>query len=341
MDAFYASVEVRDHPQWRGKPVAVAYAGARSVICAASYEARRFGIGSAMPLSKALRSCPELIVAPPRMSLYAEISQGLREIYNEYSQQVEPLALDECYLELTTPQPGQQVMEIRRRIQARFQLPASAGIGPNKYVAKVASGMAKPNGQRLIPPDQVCNFLWPLAVEKLWGVGPVTASKLRNHGWHRIEQVAQESPERLYKVLGKLGPEIHRLAWGLDDRAVESSWQAKSLSAEHTFERDEDSLARLTDILQSQAQELERRLRRRQLLAQLVVLKLRWPDFSNETKSLRLFRPESQAESLCLPALKHLQGRLQQTGQAVRLLGLGVCDFVSQDQSRQLELFDF
>ena len=340
MDAFYASVEARDHGEWRGKPLVVAYAGTRSVVAAASYEARRFGIYSAMPLAQAQRRCPELVVAPPRMSLYVEISKQLHAIYLEYCQKMEPLALDECFLEMDPhANVGQQMLDLRRRIRTELNLPASAGIGPNKFVAKVASTLAKPNGQMLVRPAEVCAFLWPLSVENLWGVGPVTAGRLHAQGWYRIEQIANEEPERLQMVLGKLGRDIHRLAWGQDDRPVETGWNAKTLSAEHTFERDQDDLGTLSEVLRHQAEELEKRLQRKGLLAQQVVVKLRWPDFHSETRSLRLPAARDSARDFFEPALAHLQVRLQEVGQPVRLLGLGVGDLISQSEPRQLELF--
>jgi DNA polymerase IV len=344
MDAFYASVEVRDRPQLRGKPVAVAWGGQRSVVCAASYEARRFGIRSAMPLVRAQRKCPELVVVEPRMDVYAEISRGLRGIYQAYTERVEPLALDECYLELTDAVPqmgpaGSLVMKIRREIRQQFGLPASAGVGPNKYVAKVASGAAKPDGQVVLRPDEVCGFLWPLSVDKLWGVGPVTAERLKRQGLVTIEQVAQQSPEQLHALLGKLGPELHELAWGRDNRPVETEWVAKSLSAEHTFGRDERDYGTLCEIIRGQAERLQERLRKRQLLAHAVVLKLRWPDFKSETRTVRLGKATDDGESIAEAALPLLGQRLEEVGQAVRLIGLAVSDLSSAAAPQQLELF--
>lgn len=340
MDAFYASVEMRDHPPWRGQPLVVAYPGARSVVCAASYEARKFGIRSAQPLVRALQLCPNLIVAPPRMSLYARISRSLRELYSEYTPRVEPLALDECYLELDHETPGQTLLQIRNRIARQLKLPASAGIGPNKFIAKLASGLAKPRGQILINPQQVCDFLWPLPIEKLWGVGPVTARKMRSQGWHTIQQIAEEDPQRLTRVLGKAAHELREMAWGRDSRAVEARQQIRSLSAEHTFEHDQNCPETLTNVLQAQAEELEGRLQQSRLLTRRVVVKIRWPDFRNETRTLRCQPPSDRAEDFWGPAWDYLKQRLSQSGQRVRLLGLGVSDLISSDAPLQLGLFD-
>ncbi|MFN8611560.1 MAG: DNA polymerase IV [Vulcanimicrobiota bacterium] len=336
MDAFYASVELRDHPRWRGKPLVVGYDGPRGVVAAASYEARRYGVFSAMPVARALRLCPELVVAPPRFAVYTEISQGLRQLFGEYTSRVEPLALDEAYLDLNhLDNPGRVVSEIRSRVRTQFSLPASAGIGPNKYVAKVASGKAKPDGLLLVASESVLGFLWPLPVSELWGVGPVSAGKLRNHGLVTIEQVAQSSVEELTRIVGRSGGDLHRMAWGQDDRPVETDFEAKSLSCEHTFERDCDDLEELRSVLERQAARLKERLERQRLRAGLVVVKIRWPDFKTETRSLRLRPGAVLAEA----ALGVLRERLRLMGQPVRLLGMGVADLSSDDLPVQLELF--
>lgn len=335
MDAFYASVELRDNPRWRGKPLVVGYDGSRGVVAAASYEARKYGVHSALPMARALRLCPELVVAPPRFSVYSEISTGLRALYAEYTSRVEPLALDECYLDLNhVDSPGRVIAEIRSRIRSTFGLPASAGIGPNKYVAKVASGKAKPDGQLLVAPEGVLEFLWPLPVSELWGVGPVTAGRLKNHGLVFIEQVAECTVEELTRIVGRSAADLHKMAWGQDDRPVETDFEAKSLSAEHTFDRDCSSLEELREVLQRQATRLEERLTRLRLRAGLAVLKIRWPDFRTETRSVRL-----RGNSLVEAGMSMLEERLKAVGEPVRLLGLGVGDLVSLDLPEQLELF--
>ncbi|MBN9417051.1 MAG: DNA polymerase IV [Candidatus Eremiobacteraeota bacterium] len=335
MDAFYASVELRDNPAWRGKPLVVGYDGSRGVVAAASYEARKYGVFSAMPIGKALRQCPELVIAPPRFSVYSEISTGLRALYAEYTSRVEPLALDECYLDLNSvDSPGRTIAEIRSRIRSTFGLPASAGIGPNKYVAKVASGKAKPDGQLLIAPEGVLEFLWPLPVSELWGVGPVTAGRLKNHGLVFIEQVAACTVEELTRIVGRSASDLHKMAWGKDERPVETDFEAKSLSAEHTFDRDCSSLEELREILSRQAVRLEDRLQRLRMRAGLAVVKIRWPDFRTETRSVRL-----RGSSLLEAGMMVLEERLRVVGEPVRLLGLGVGDLVSLDLPEQLELF--
>ncbi len=336
MDAFYASVELRDHPRWRGKPVVVGYDGSRGVVAAASYEARKYGIFSAMPVVRAVRLCPELVIAPPRFSVYSEISTGLRSLYAEYTARVEPLALDECYLDLSALEsPGRVVAEIRSRIRSTFGLPASAGIGPNKYVAKVASGKAKPDGQLLISAESVLEFLWPLPVSELWGVGPKKAGRLRDHGLVFIEQVAASSVEDLTRIVGRSGADLHRMAWGQDDRPVETDFEAKSLSAEHTFDRDCSSLEELGEVMARQATRLLERLARLRMRAGLAVVKIRWPDFRTETRSVRL----RGGGSLLDAGMSVLEERLQAVGEPVRLLGLGVADLMSEDVPVQLELF--
>lgn len=335
MDAFYASVELRDNPRWRGKPLVVGYDGSRGVVAAASYEARKYGVFSAMPVAKAVRLCPELVIAPPRFSVYSEISSGLRALYAEYTSRVEPLALDECYLDLNhVDSPGRVIAEIRSRIRSVFGLPASAGIGPNKYVAKVASGKAKPDGQLLIAPDSVLEFLWPLPVSELWGVGPVTAGRLKNHGLVFIEQVAACTVEELSRIVGRSAGDLLKMAWGKDGRSVETDFEAKSLSAEHTFDRDCSSLEELREVLSRQAHRLEERLARLRMRAGLAVLKIRWPDFRTETRSIRV-----RGGPLVDAGMAVLEERLRVVGEPVRLLGLGVADLVSLDLPEQLELF--
>ncbi len=339
MDAFYASVEQRDFPNWQAKPLVVAYDGPRSVVAAASYEARSFGIRSAMPLIQAKRRCAELVVVPPRMALYAQISRSLRSIYADFTDQVEPLALDECFLGLTSATPGQMMAEIRRRIRQELDLPSSAGIGPNKLVAKIGSGLAKPDGQRLVKPEQVLEFLWPLPVEKLWGVGPVTAEKLHQRGLRSIGDVAQLEQNALSKLLGdKMGRELWQLAWGRDERPLSNHQFAKSISVEETFERDLADLGLLLDEMERQAVRLQKRLEREGCEAAAVVLKLRWPDWKTESRTFRLDRLSAQSLALGEPCAQFLREHLQ--GRSLRLLGLSAIDLRYGHQPRQLELFE-
>lgn len=346
MDAFYASVEQRDHPEWRGKPVLVGGSGRRAVVAAASYEARRFGARSAMAMGKALTLCPQAIVAPPRFSVYKAVSQEIHAIFREFTEVLEPLALDESFLDVSdfcernAVKAGQVAQEIRRRIHAQTQLTASAGVAPNKLVAKIASGFRKPNGLTIVTPEQVQGFLAPLAIGELWGVGPVSEKRFRSLGIATVGDLAAYDPGLLSQHLGHWAPYWQKLARGQDDRPVEPHRETKSISAERTFEENVDSLPRLLEELADQAQEVSQRLQAHALQARTLTLKLRFADFSTITRSV------SPRDIPCLVLAETLFERAQQLleGQGrlapVRLIGLGVSNLTSRDAPQQLE-FDF
>ncbi|HUP56393.1 MAG TPA: DNA polymerase IV, partial [Bdellovibrionota bacterium] len=262
MDAFYTSVEQRDRPELRGKPVVVGgSAEGRGVVASASYEARKFGVRSAMPSKRAAQLCPNLIFVRPNFEKYTEASRRIRAIFESVTELVEPLSLDEAYLDVTEnklgePLAGKLAILIKRRIRDELQLTASAGVGPNKFVAKIASDLKKPDGLVVVPPERVREFVDPLPVERFWGVGPATAKRLHSLGLRTGKDVRECSLSILEAALGKFGAFLHGLSQGIDDRAVESDWDPKSRGAETTFGKDLLEVPRLQQVLDELSQEV-------------------------------------------------------------------------------------
>jgi DNA polymerase-4 len=344
MDAFYASVEQRDRPELRGKPVVVGGPpDSRGVVAAASYEARKFKIRSAMSSAKAARLCPHAIFVPPRFSLYREVSHKLLSILREATDTVEPLALDEAYLDVTEnklrePSATKIAVYLKSRIRGQLGLTASAGVAPNKFLAKLASEMRKPDGLVVIPPSRIEETVRALDIEKLWGVGPATAKKLRARGWNNTEDLRRLSPESLVTVLGKFGAFVHGLAHGRDERLVHAERTAKSRGAETTFEKDildVDLLeARLRDLSERVARDLVKKNRR----AKHVCLKLRYADFSTLTRSKTLAVATEDVEMLHGIAAVLLRTATEAGKTPVRLIGISVSGFDAELEPDQLSL---
>lgn len=244
MDCFYAAVEVKFNPELRGKPLGIGGpANSRSVLCTASYEARKFGVRSAMPSSQAVRLCPQLILIPPHFDLYKNESRKVREIFERFTNKIEPLSLDEAYLDVSDcSQFGGSAtliaQEIRRLIFQELQLTASAGVAPNKFLAKIASDWKKPNGQFVVPPHEVAGFVKDLPVEKIFGVGKVTAQKMHELGLHTCADIQKYSVPELHRWFGSRAQELYEFSRGIDQRPVVTEWERKSLSVEETFEKD-------------------------------------------------------------------------------------------------------
>jgi len=329
MDAFYASVEQRDRPELRGRPVIVgADPRGRGVVSAASYEARRFGVHSAMPISRAARLCPHAAFLPVDMDKYARVSRQVMEILAEFTPLVEPLSIDEAFLDVTHGRAllgdGQaQARRIKSLIRDRVGLGASVGVASNKFVAKVASDLEKPDGLVVVAPGEEAAFLAPLPITRLWGVGRVTATELVAMGVQRIGQLATIPPEHLQARFGKSGLRLVELARGVDDRPVEASTPPKSMGAEETFGVDHLDLERLRTTLFGQAERVGRELRAAGYAGRTVTLKLRFADFSTITRShtaeptqdgLRIFQ---EARGLLSLVALH---------QRVRLIGLSVSE---------------
>lgn len=351
MDAFYASVEQRDRPELRGRPVAVGGAGTRGVVAAASYEAREYGVHSAMSSVEAKRLCPELIFVSGDMKRYAAESRRIFEIFRSYSPSVEGLSLDEAFLDLTGTQrllgPAAEVGErLRREVREKTALPISVGIGPIKMVAKIASAAAKPDGLLEVPPDAVMGFLEPLSARKIWGVGPVAGERLEGFGYRTIGDLARADPATLRAHLGDWGESIGRLAQGEDLREVEPHREAVSLSEENTFDRDVTDRGRLEATILTHAESVARRLRRQQVFARTVFLKWRLARRTKEgprgyparTRQLTLAEPTDDGEVIAQVAKSLLDDALVEP---VRLLGVGVSGLVDEGGgAAQLALFD-
>jgi len=291
MDAFYASVEQSDHPELQGKAVIVAGdPKSRGVVSAASYEARKFGVHSAMPTAQALRLCPHAVLLPVRMARYAEVSRTIQAIFEDYTPLVEPLSLDEAFLDVTDSVnlfgPAESIgRQVKTRIRELTRLTASVGIAPNKFLAKLASDLRKPDGFVVITEQNKQEILEPLAVGRIWGVGKVTEKALYSHGIRTIGQLRRKMAAELRAIVGNAAEELLRLAQGQDDREVEPDQRCKSLSSEQTFATDVRDADVLLSVLMEQVEEVAQRLRRRRLRARSITLKLRYGDFRTVTRS--------------------------------------------------------
>ena len=331
MDAFYASVEQRDHPEWRGRPVIVAWLGKRSVVCAASYEARVFGVRSAMPASRAERLCPDAVFTPPDFPRYRAVSNQIRAIFHRYTALVEPLSLDEAYLDVThnllgLPTATAVAKCIRADIRTETALNASAGVAPNKFLAKIASDWRKPNGLFVIQPHEVQAFLAPLPVRKLPGVGGATESALAALGIATVDDLRTHALEALSARFGKHGRRLFELARGVDERAVSPDQPRRSLSAETTFENDR-LLAELTPAIEDLAVRVWRHVDAAEGQAHTVVLKLKTSEFKMLTRSHTPPSPPASHAELAAIALKLLLRVDLSPTTRYRLLGVGLSNF--------------
>ena len=337
MDAFYTSVEQRDDPKLRGKPVAVGGpAASRGVVAAASYEARVFGVRSAMPMAHAVRRCPDLVVVPPDFARYRAVSQQVMAILRSSTPLVEPLSLDEAYLDVTDnlwgePLATKVAKTLKARIRAELELTASAGVAPNKFLAKIASGWNKPDGLTVIAPERVEEFLRGLPVEALWGVGPVTAKKLRRIGIERLLDVRAADEERLRRAVGSLAGWLKGLSRGEDPRPVEPDRPWKSLSGETTYEKDLVDLERIRAEIEQLARRAAASLERRSLRARTVTIKVRFADFSTVTRSHTAGAPTRDPSEIAARALALLK-RTDAARRPVRLLGVGAHGLIDESE---------
>ena len=300
MDAFFVSVELLDRPELAGKPVAVGGAE-RGVVSAASYEAREFGVNSAMPVARALRACPHLTMIPPRHGRYSEVSRQIMDILHDVTPLVEKLSVDEAFLDVGGARrlmggPVRIATDLRARIRREVGVPASVGIAATKHVAKIASAHAKPDGLLLIPRSATIAFLHGLPVGALWGVGEKTRARLANQGIETVGELADAGPERLARILGRAhGTHLYRLAMGQDPRPVQTSREEKSIGKEETFFEHVADRGKLEKILLAQAHATARRLRRARLTARTVAIKVRFADFTTITRSTTFARPQLRA----------------------------------------------
>ena len=340
MDAFYASVEQRDDPSLRGRPVAVGGRGGRGVVAAASYEARPFGVRSAMPMAWARRQCPDLVVVPPRFAVYKAVSADVRAVFDRYTDLVEPLSLDEAYLDVTEPLEGPASGTlIARRIRAEVRdatgLTASAGVSYGKFLAKTASGLAKPDGLRVVTPDDAPALVASLGVEDFHGVGPATARRLRALGIETGADLQAWEADDLEARLGKTGRWLARVARCQDDRPVRAHRVRKSVGVERTFSHDERGAAALAARLAPVADELAQRLARHGVAGKTVTLKLKSAAFVVTSRSTTVAAPVAEARDLMRVGLALLE-RPAPPAQAVRLIGLTVSGLVDAQSGRQL-----
>ncbi|MCM1337123.1 MAG: DNA polymerase IV [Candidatus Amulumruptor caecigallinarius] len=328
MDAFFASVEQRDNPLLRGKPVAVGHEGPRGVVATASYEARRFGVRSAMPAVRARRLCPQLIFVDGRMEVYKAVSRQVHEIFQEYTDLIEPISIDEAYLDVTVNKPGIELAveiarEIKQKIRDRLGLIASAGVSYNKFLAKVASDYRKPDGLCTIHPSQARQFIDAMKIEDFWGVGSVTAEKMHKLGIHTGADLLQWPLDSLTRQFGKAGEVFYNFARGIDERPVVVEHERKSIGCEYTFETDLTTLDEIKAALTELAEDLEGRLMRKQFRGLTLTLKVRYNDFSQVTRAYTSVRPIFTIAEI-LSAANHILKSFILGVLPIRLLGLSV-----------------
>ena len=344
MDAFYASVEILDNPKLKGKPVLVgASPEQRGVVAAASYEARKFGIHSAMPMAQAVRLCPKAIVLPVRMERYVEISNEIHEIFARYTPQIEPISLDEAFLDVTGSialfNDAETIgRSIKKEIKNELGLTASVGIAPNKFLAKLASDLKKPDGFVIITEENKREILDPLDIGKIWGIGKVSEKALKSLGINTVRQLREADPTKLHNIFGNTTPHILSLAKGIDHREVETVQTSKSMSSEETFAKDIRDKNILLRVLLNQVNEVAQRLREEKLEAKTITLKLRYGDFRTITRSSTLDKAVNITAILWKDAKDIFLKWHKDSGGALRLLGFGASG-LAREGSGQGELF--
>ena len=347
MDAFYASIEQRDNPQYRGKPLVVGYAGQRGVVAAASYEARKFGVHSAMPSQTAIKKCPHLIFTPARFDVYEAVSDQIHAVFHEYTDLVEPLSLDEAFLDVTVnkknmPSATLIAKEIKARIKEVTGLTASAGVSYNKFLAKIASDYNKPDGLFTVKPNEGASFVEQLKIERFFGVGKVTAAKMHSIGIHNGYDLKQFSEEELYMHFGKAGYSYYLYARGIDDREVEAERIRKSVGAENTFLEDIGNIDRLSIELVEIRETLWERVVENVFFGRTLTLKVKYADFQQITRSITSIHPITDLPTLA-GLSEDLLKNVDLSQKKVRLLGLSVSNPIMEDSPYiQLEIpFDY
>ena len=343
MDAFYPSVEVLDDPTLRGKPVIVG-GSIRGVVASASYEAREFGVRSAMPIARARKLCPQAVCLPVRMSRYQEISREVFGIFSRFSPKCEPLSIDEAFLDVTGTErlfgtPEAIVREIKQCVVSEIGLTVSAGVAPNKFLAKIASDLDKPDGLTVVPHAEIESFLHPLPIGKLWGVGEVTQKALFSMGVRTIGQLARVPRTTLEGRFGKHGIHLHLLSQGIDDREVETERGVKSIGHEDTYAQDIVNIDALRKELLSLAVRVSRRLRSQELEGRTLTAKVKYNNFQQVTRSVTLDEATDDGSALFRNACRLLE-KTEAGRRPVRLLGISVSNLQPQGQPRQAGLFD-
>lgn len=342
LDAFYPSVEQRDNPSLQGKPVIVGGdPKGRGVVASASYEARQFGVKSAMSCATAFRRCPQGIFVYPNFDKYVKASHQIREIFRRVTPLVEPLSLDEAYLDVTEnllnePLAKNIAQYIKDCIRTEVGLTASAGVGPNKFIAKLASDHKKPNGLVVVPPQRVAEFIENLAVEQFWGVGPATAKKLRARGIITARDIRTATLEELHRSVGNFAQFLFDLAHGKDDREVCPEHERKSCGTETTFDKDVQSPEVLLGYIQEQAQEVSEELKKYDRPGKTVTVKIKYSDFSSITRSRTLFHPTTSPSLIAQTASELLFKETEVAQRPVRLIGVSVSNLLAEDEPLQL-----
>ena len=347
MDAFYASIEQLDHPEYKGRPVIVGAdpkAGkGRGVVAACSYEARKFGIRSALPISRAWKLCPQGVYVRPRMNRYVEVSQQVMEVFRRYTDLVEPLSIDEAFLDITGSVallgPADEIARsIKKAIREATGMTASVGLAPNKFLAKIASDLKKPDGLVVLQEDDVDQFLRDLPISRLWGVGPKTEARLHEMGFRTIGQLASASRETLVRTLGSLGEHLYQLSHGKDDRQVVPDWERKSVGTETTFDEDTDDCDLLLRTILELSDHVAERLRKDEYRARKVTLKLRYSNFSTHTKQHSLDRLIQAGDEIAAVA-RQLFSQFP-LNRKIRLIGVSAGDLHrGREDPEQLTLF--
>lgn len=339
MDAFFASVEQRDNPELRGKPIAVGFDGPRGVVSTASYEARPYGVRSVMSMAQAKRRCPQLIVVPTHFDKYKEVSQQIHAVFHEYTDLVEPISLDEAFLDVTDNKKGIELAvdiakEIKQKILERTSLTASAGISFNKLLAKIASDMRKPNGIFTVHPDRALDFIGNLPVEKLWGVGPKTANRMHEMGVFTGAQLRRISCEHLVQVFGKMGRVYYDFSRGIDNRPVVVAYERKSVGCERTFLEDLHIDTKIIIELYHIVLELVERIERKDFRGRTLTLKLKWDATTQITRSLTQEKVLRTKDDI-LPLAKRLLKDTEYHDRPIRLMGLSVSSPETNDKEGQ------
>lgn len=339
MDQFFAAVEQRDNPELRGKPIAVGHDAERGVVSTASYEARKFGVHSAQSIQVAKRLCPQLIIVEPHFQRYKDVSAQLHKIFHDYTDLIEPISLDEAFLDVTENKRGMELgvdiaREIKQRIRETTGLTASAGVSYCKFLAKIASDWRKPDGLTVIHPDRALDFIAKLRVEKIWGVGQKTAEKMHRMGIFTGLDLRNVPLVRLTQEFGKVGQVFYDFARGIDNRPVISEWERKSVSCEQTFEADISENAAVTIHLYQIVLELLRRIEKHQFEGRTLTLKVKFQDFQQITRSITAEHTLSTKDAI-LPLAKQLMQGVEFHTHPIRLIGLGVSNQKSAAPSKQ------
>ncbi|EOC99846.1 DNA polymerase IV [Caldisalinibacter kiritimatiensis] len=338
MDAFYASIEQRDNPKLRNKPIAVGgNPNSRGVVSTASYEARKYGVKSAMSCKKAKILCPELIIVPVNKEKYKRVSKKLHKIFRKFSDKIEPISLDEAFIDVTGSNPIIVAKEIKKEIKQKLRLTASVGISNNKFLAKLASDMEKPDGFTVINKNDVEKILDPLPVRKLWGVGPKTEEQLNKLGIYKIKDLKNYDKNILIEKFGKKGIELIEFSKGIDNRPVEWRVKSQSIGEENTFSKDVSDINILRKAVNQYALDITKRIKKSHYLIKTVTVKIKYEDFTVETRSLTLKQPTDKLTIIRDTAHYILDNKFN-IKKKVRLLGLTVSNFVYPNEPIQLRL---